>query len=125
MNETKPFILTPDCVMAVGKVVDEKDHARLLGMSLTFRKLLSGELDEHIIYDGHISRFRLPDNSTYSAEFLKKAKAIISEIKYDGGVELWQRWDVKKRCYIKNHPVMLRNDDLGIVIAPILDNREW
>lgn len=122
MNETKPFILTPDCVMAVGKVIDVKGYAVMMGMdNLRFKRLLSGCLEEHIIYDGYQSKFRLPDKSTYATEFLRKARAIIKEIHSTSQMELWQSWDEKKKCYKKDHPVMIRSEDLGIVIAPRLE----
>jgi hypothetical protein len=122
MNNNKPFILTPDCVMAIGKVVDVKDYAMMLGMDeLKFKRLLSGCVEEHIIYDGYCSKFRLPDNSTYAVEFLRKAKAIIKEIGNTTHMELYQAWDEKKRCYKKDFPVMIRSDEMGIVIAPRLE----
>jgi hypothetical protein len=120
----KGLVLDPANVMAMGKVIEDGKCHYLFNLAVPFRVLGNGCLEDNITFDGYNSKFTLSDGSTYSVEYLNKAKNVAKHFIGSINLNIYQAWDIKKKRFLKDHPVMLRNDNLGFVIAPRIERDE-
>lgn len=121
MKKEKGLVLDPANVLAMGKVIERGELFYLFNLDVPFKLCGNGCLEDNITFDGYNSKFKLSDGSMYSVEYLKKCQKVAKFFMGSTRLNVYQAWDIKKKKFHKDFPVLLRSDSLDFVLAPRIE----